>query len=201
MKKILSIFLFALTAMIFMSGCGQSFIITVTTISFPASDYGKTEFNSSAYEIKPFSLSFNLPDKWSVEECKSAGEFDLLSVFSKYNIRNEDNVCVGVVGYNMYKPYENAKDDPRAIYSQIALGNDYQFNVRDTYDVINETEKGTTAVVDVLYSASINGGKEKKNKGILSNNKDSLVYVAFEFNSEKVTNEQIEGIAKNVTFK
>lgn len=201
MKKVLPLFLLVFATMIVISGCNQSPNSTTTSISFPASDYGKTEFNASVYSVEPFSLSFNLPDNWSVEECKSEGEFDLLSVFSKYNIRNEDNVLVGAVGYNTYEPYENATDDPRAIYSQIALGNDYQFNVRDTYDVISETENGVTATVDVLYSASINNGEERHNNGIVSYNKDLLVYVAFEFNCEQITDEQIKDVAKSILIK
>lgn len=201
MKKIFTLFLFVIATMVFVAGCSQSTNSKANTISFPASDYGKTEFNASVYAIEPFLLSLNLPDNWSVEERKSEGEFDLLSVFSKYNIRNEDNVLVGVVGYNIYEPYENSIDDPCSIYSQIALGNNYQFNVRDTYDIISETENGVTAMVDVFYSASVNNGEEKHNNGIVSYNKDLLVYVAFEFNSEKITDEQIRDVAKSILIK
>ncbi|MEG1926895.1 MAG: hypothetical protein RR415_14235, partial [Ruthenibacterium sp.] len=59
---------------------------------------------------------------------------------------------------------------------------------------------GITAVVDVMYSASINDGKEKQNIGILSYNRDLLVYIAFEFESNALTSEQIDSIAKSVTF-
>ena len=201
MKKIFTIFSFGIAIMIFVAGCSNSSNSKAITISFPSSDYEKTEFNASLYAIDPFSLSIKLPDNWSVEERKSEDEFILLSVFSKYNIRNEDNVLVGVVGYNIYEPFENLIDDPRSIYSQLALGNNYQFNVRDTYDVISETENGVTAMVDVFYSASINNGEEKHNNGILSYNKDLLVYVAFEFNSEKIKDEQIREIAKSILIK
>lgn len=81
------------------------------------------------------------------------------------------------------------------------MGNDYHFDVRDTYKVINETETGVTAVTDVYYSAAVNDGKEKHNKGIVSYNKDMLVYVAFEFDQGRITDEQLESVAKSIEIK
>ena len=108
---------------------------------------------------------------------------------------------VGVAGYNKYEVYEGAENEPAAIYNQIALGNDYQFDVRETYKVMNETKTGVTAVTDVYYSAAVNDGKEKRNKGIVSYNKDMSVYVAFEFNQERITDEQLESVAKSIEIK
>ena len=116
-------------------------------------------------------------------------------------ILNEDKDLVGVAGYNKYEVYEGAENEPAAIYNQIALGNDYHFDVRETYKVINETKTGATAVTDVYYSATVNDGKEKRNKGIVSYNKDMLVYVAFEFDQERITDEQLESVAKSIEIK
>lgn len=182
------------------SGCSKAASNAVATISFPASDYGKNEFNSSVYEIKPFSISMELPEKWSVEEDKSDKNYELLSVFTKYSILNEDKVCVGAVGYNIYENYPGSEDDPRAIYNQICLGNDYHFDVRDGYNVVNKTDYGTTALADVYYAGSINNGEEKHNKGILSYNKNLMAYVAFEFDSKSITDEEITKIAKSISF-
>ncbi|MEG0900001.1 MAG: hypothetical protein RSF40_09875 [Oscillospiraceae bacterium] len=54
MKKIFTLFLFVIATMVFVAGCSQSTNSKANTISFPASDYGKTEFNASAYAIEPF---------------------------------------------------------------------------------------------------------------------------------------------------
>ncbi len=197
-KRISLIFILVFAIVAFLDGCKQSAGGSVATIVFPASDYAKTEFNSSVYEIQPFSLSLALPDNWSVEERKSTGEYDLLSVFSKYNILDGDKKCIGVVGYNTYEPYDGAEDDPRAIYSQIGLGNDYQFDLRDSYRVVNETDYGTTALTDVYYSAAINNGNEQRNKGIVSYHKNLLVYIAIEIDSNAITDEEITDIAKRI---
>ena len=125
----------------------------------------------------------------------------MLSVFSKYDILNKDKELVGVAGFNVYEPYEGAEEEPAAIYNQIALGNDYQFDVRDSYNVVTETETGKTAVTDVYYAASVNNGKEKRNKGIVSYNKDLKVYVALEFEDGKITDKELQEIAKSAVIK
>ena len=65
----------------------------------------------------------------------------------------------------------------------------------------NKTETRVTAVTDVYYSAAVNDGKEKRNKGIVSYNKDMLVYVAFEFDQDRITDEQLESMAKSIEIK
>ena len=201
MKKTINLLLILITV-VFVISCGHSSGSNVATLTFPVDDYAKTEFNAQVYAETLFSLSLTLPDGWSVKKQEATeDEFKLLSVFSKYNILNEDKVLVGVAGYNKYEVYEGAENEPETIYNQIALGNDYQFDVRETYKVMNETKTGVTAVTDVYYSAAVNDGKEKRNKGIVSYNKDMSVYVAFEFNQERITDEQLESVAKSIEIK
>ena len=188
--------------MVFVISCGSSSGGDVATLTFPVDDYAKTEFNTRVYAEEPFSVSLTLPNGWSVKKQEMVEDkFKLLSTFSKYNILNEDKVLVGIAGYNKYEVYEGAENEPAAIYNQIALGNDYHFDVRETYKVINETKTGATAVTEVYYSAAVNDGKEKHNKGIVSYNKDMLVYVAFEFDQDRITDEQLESVAKSIEIK
>ena len=71
------------------SACGNSTKNDENTLSFPANDYAKTEFNSKIYDMEKFSLSLNLPDGWSAKKREAEGEeFVMLSVFSKYDILN-----------------------------------------------------------------------------------------------------------------
>lgn len=91
-----------------------------------------------------------------------------------------------------------------AVYNQIALGNDYQFDVRDSYTVVKKSDVGETAIVDVYYSpvlftSSDSESAPKINYGILSYNSDKSVYVAFEFDSS-VIDETIAYIADSVEF-
>ena len=201
MKKSIDLLLILITV-VFVVSCGRSSGGNVVTLTFPVDDYAKTEFNTKVYAEEPFSVSIALPNGWSVKKQEVVEDkFKLLPVFSKYNILNEDKVLVGVAGYNKYEVYKGAENEPAAIYNQIALGNDYHFDVRETYKVINETKTGATAVTDVYYSATVNDGKEKRNKGIVSYNKDMLVYVAFEFDQERITDEQLESVAKSIEIK
>ena len=201
MKIAINLLIILVTA-VFVISCGSSSGGDVATLTFPVDDYAKAEFNTRVYAEEPFSVSLTLPNGWSVKKQEMVEDkFKLLSTFSKYNILNEDKVLVGIVGYNKYEVYEGAENEPAAIYNQIALGNDYHFDVRETYKVINETKTGATAVTDVYYSATVNDGKEKRNKGIVSYNKDMLVYVAFEFDQDRITDEQLESVAKSIEIK
>ena len=173
---------------------------TARLAAFPASDFGLTEYNAAVYAIEPFSLSFLLPEGWSAAENREATGMDMLPLFSKYELRNAAGECVGMLGYTTYEPYEGAEDDPRAIYSQIALGNHYQFDVRESYRPVAESESGVTALCDVYYSALTGGGEEKRNRGILAYDRELLVYVAFELDAEKVTEAECEAIAASLRF-
>lgn len=66
---------------------------------------------------------------------------------------------------------------------------------------MNKTGTRVTAVTEVYWSATVNDGKEKRNKGIVSYNKDMLVYVAFEFDQDRITDEQLESVAKSIEIK
>lgn len=171
-----------------------------TVVTFPASDEGKTEFNAAIYEIEPFNLSIELPDGWMLRGWEPDKGFDFLPLFSKLLVLDGNGECLGVIGYTTYEPYEGAEDNPQAIYGHIALGNDYQFDVRNNYRVVSETDSGTTAIVDVYYSASINSGAEKLNKGIVSYNKDLLVYIAMELDGGRVSDGQAADIADSMNI-
>ena len=173
---------------------------TARLAAFPASDFGRTEYNEAIYAIEPFSLSFALPEGWSAAENQEPTGMDLLPLFSKYELRSADGECVGMLGYTTYEPYEGAEDDPRAIYSQIALGNHYQFDVRESYRPVTESENGVTALCDVYYSALTGEGEEKYNRGIVAYDRELLVYVAFELDAEKVTEAECEAIAASLRF-
>ena len=205
MKKFICImFIIILSVNLFACGEKAPQDSNVQSIMFPVSDNGKTEFNALIYEIEPFNLSLTLPDKWTMKERKLSGEFDtevaLSGVWSTLDIFNDKNERVGAVGYNIYELYEGAEDEPNAIYNQIALGNDYQFDVRNSYNIVKETDYGKTATADVYYSASINNGEEKINKGILSYNKDLLVYVAIELINDLLSEEELLSIAQSIDF-
>lgn len=90
------------------------------------------------------------------------------------------------------------------------MGNGYKFDAQTkendgAYTPIATTDTGCTAITDVLYSESFMAGlglesKEKINKGILSYNKDLLVYAAMEFDKDLVSDEVLNSIAESVVL-
>ena len=173
---------------------------------FPESDAEKTDFNKDIFEVTPFNIQVALPDGWFVGEYDSQAETYLLygGVWSRVAIYDKEENCIGAVGYNTFELDEETEGELMAIYNQIALGNDYQFDVRGSYTVIKKSDAGETATVDVYYSPVLftpldSGGDPKINYGILSYNSDKSVYVAFEFDSS-VTDETIAYIANSIEF-
>lgn len=192
----------AVALCLLMAACAA--VLNILNIQFPFSQKDKTQFNSVIYDIEPFEVTLQLPDGWHMSERKDTDSFNqnfaLVGMWSVLDILDENNQAVGAMGYNIYEEYEGAQELPQAIYSQIALGNDYRFDVRNSYEVVKEHSYGKTAITEVYYSQSINSGNEKINKGILSYNKELLVYVAMEFDQSKITQQQLESAAESLEF-
>lgn len=171
------------------------------SLVFPKGEKEINENHAAAFGTTPFEVTFSLPDGWKLGGQENSDEFTLMPVFSKIKVVNQEGTLVGIIGFNIYEQYEGAEDDPKAIYNKIALGNDYKFNVRDKYDIVNENSSGNTAVTNVEYAASINDGKAKTNIGIVSYNRDKLVYIAIELLSDAVNTDQAKFIAKSIIFE
>ena len=173
-------------------------------ISFPVSLAEKTEHNKVIFEIEPFDIQLALPEGWSVGEYATKAEPYLYGgVWSRVAIYDKEENCIGAVGYNIFEP-EEAEGGLMAIYNQIALGNDYQFDVKNTYSMVKKSDSGETATVDVYCSPVLFGAPDsedtpKINRGILSFNSDKAVYVAFEMDNS-VPDETITSIANSVEF-
>ncbi|HIZ56939.1 MAG TPA: M56 family metallopeptidase [Firmicutes bacterium] len=176
---------------------------TSQNLTFPVSDAEKTDYNKAIFEIVPFSIRFELPTGWSIGEYDpQAGTYLYSGILSRVGIYDQNGQFVGAVGYNTFETDEETAGELMAIYNQIALGNDYQFNVKNTYTVVTDSSMGQTATVDVYYSPVFDEtfGTEKINYGILSYDREKSVYVAFEFDSASVSDEVITNIADSVDF-
>ena len=170
-------------------------------IEFPSGNDEKTEYNQEALSIDAFTLEVALPDGWSVSD-QANDAYGLMSCFSRNYIYDKSGECVGAVGYNVV-PSDLDEDSliPIAIYSQIALGNDYCFDVKENYDVISSSDKVETALTDVYYSPVITGGsEEKKNKGIVSYDLTHGVYVAIEFEDDALSDDAYSYIANSLSL-
>lgn len=60
--------------------------------------------------------------------------------FSRLYLFDTDDTCADAVGYSTFELYEGAEDNLQAIYSQIALGNGYRFDLRESYSVAASTD-------------------------------------------------------------
>lgn len=170
----------------------------LVTVSFPGDLSEKNEDNAAIFDIDTFSLSFVLPDGWTTDFAADLRAYDCPGLFSKIGIWNDKGILAGIVGYNIY---DVTKDDPRAVYNQIALGNHYQFDVRDSYKVVKDTSTGTTARCVVYRSAQMTGAQEVENYGIVSCNKKLGVYIAMELFSGELSDEQMTVLAESVRIE
>ncbi len=171
------------------------------TLVFPSENDEITEYNKAVLDIEKFTVSFLLPDGWHTEE-KSSDDISkaYASVFSPHYIFDENDNCVGLVGYNII-PQELSGEEliPNAIYNQIALGNDYCFDIREKYDVVSSSETCEKALTEVYYSDVITEGNgEKYNKGILAYDSLLGVYIAFDIDSTALTDGQCADIAESI---
>ena len=134
--------------------------------------------------------------------CGYANAYGGTLYIGKNYIYDKNGECVGAVGYNVV-PSDLDEDSliPIAIYNQIALGNDYCFDVKENYDVVSSSDKVETALTDVYYSSVItDGSEEKKNKGIVSYDLTHGVYVAIEFEDDALSDEQYFYIANSLSL-
>lgn len=174
---------------------------TEHNVIFPSGNDEITEYNKEILDIEKFTVSFLLPDGWYIQE-KSSEDISeaYISVFSSQYIFDENDKYVGLVGYNIIPQGLSGEDFvPNAIYNQIALGNDYCFDIRGKYDVVSSSDTCETALTDVYYSNVItedNG--EKYNTGILTYDSLHGVYAAFDLDSSALTDSQCKEIAKSI---
>ena len=174
---------------------GQVMAGKLVTVSFPGDLSERDEDNAAVFDIDTFFVSFVLPEGWTVNPAADLRTYDCPGLFSKAGIRNEKGILAGIVGYNRY---DRAEDDPRVVYNQIALGNHYQFDVRDSYKVVKSAPEGTTARCTVYRSAQMTGGAETANHGIVSCNKELGVYIVMELFSGELSDDQLTDIAESV---
>lgn len=166
-------------------------------IQFPASESDK---------IDSFSVSFDLPEGWTVEAREpDAGQdvhepLALASVTSIYDLYDAQGGLAGAVGYSPYEPYEGERDAPAVVYAAIRMGSVYRFDTDESYEVVKETDVGANAVMDVVLQEGGAGGSTTLNRGVLAYDRDRAVFVAFELDAGRVTAQQQREIAASVAF-
>jgi hypothetical protein len=182
-------------------------------IDFPANEVGKSEFNTDIFNTK-FTLSVSMPDGKTINaDIIPDLDIGISGAFSNVPIYDENGGIAGYVAYNTYSPeiisgLSGEEIDPMMIYNQIGLAAHYSFTVKDRYDIVSDNDSFTTALTDVYNDLNFiphrQDGEEYNegnyNFGIVSYSKDIPVYVAFDLYKNAFTLEQVEEIAKSISF-
>lgn len=169
------------------------------TITFPANEIGKTEYSDAIFDIDPFTVELLIPESWQLKTPDSE-ENIAWGLFSPIGIY-QNNVLIGSIGYNTFEVYEDAGDNPRAIYHQIMSGSVTSWDV--DYTPVFQTETTCTATCKVRHQVPKDGqamaaAETKYNQGILSYDKELLVYIGIEINEGMITSKNLWAIAKSV---
>ena len=174
----------------------------INSLVFPSGNDELTEYNADILNIEPFTVNITLPEKWQINLDKPDGTAFAYSLgFSTYYIYDENNICIGTAGYNVIPDLADEDMMPTAIYSQIDLGNDYRFDIREKYDIVTSTENFEAAITDVYYSNAFNNGNcEITNRGIVAYDLSKGVYAAFEFDAEALSKEECVKAAESISI-
>ncbi len=160
----------------------------------------------AAQEGESFSVSFDLPEGWTLRAREpDAGQdvhepLALASVTSIYDLYDAQGGLAGAVGYSPYEPYEGERDAPAVVYAAVRMGSVYRFDTEESYEVVKETDVGANAVMDVVLQEGGAGGSATLNRGVLAYDRDRAVFVAFELDAGRVTAQQQRDIAASVEF-
>ena len=160
----------------------------------------------AAQEGESFSVSFDLPEGWTLRAREpDAGQdvhepLALASVTSIYDLYDAQGGLAGAVGCSPYEAYEGERDAPAVVYATVRLGSVYRFDTDESYEVVKETDVGANAVMDVVLQEGGAGGSATLNRGVLAYDRDRAVFVAFELDAGRVTAQQQRDIAASVAF-
>ena len=202
---------FLLPVMVLLGGCSaaQGKAGGAQTVSFPANQEGKDEYNAAIYDTDPFTLSVELPEGWTLGDAKEKGSAvgpDGL-LYTPVGIFREGEQ-VGTVGFNIYEEAEGVPPEQyyQVVYSAIRLGSVAFWNV-DPYQPLCQTDNGETTLATVCYKdpEQMTEGKSAaevpyiEEQGILSYDRERRVYVGFHF-TETIEQDELEAIAKSIAI-
>ena len=202
---------FLLPVMVLLGGCSaaQGKAGGAQTVSFPANQEGKDEYNAAIYDTEPFTLSVELPEGWTLGDAKEKGSVvgpDGLLCTPVGIFREGEQV--GLVGFNIYEEAEGVPPEQyyQVVYSAIRLGSVAFWNV-DPYQPLCQAANGETTLATVCYKdpEQMTEGKSAaevpyiEEQGILSYDRERRVYVGFHF-TETIEQDELEAIAKSVAI-
>jgi hypothetical protein len=166
-------------------------------------DYPATE------DHEAYHLNFRVPAGWSSvdlspEEARAQGLLYLYNgTEDRHYIRDREGKIIGAFGCMSYEETPGEETDPRAIYSSIAIGNGYRFDVSGSYAPLARRDRGESGRVQVLYSEAflrpfVENAAETRKEGFLCYDRALGIYVAVELEPGVLTEEEMDTLARSL---
>lgn len=168
--------------------------------------YSHLDFSFIDASGKEHSLTTNikLGDGWKVQDADGS---DSTPLFDTRKIIDSDGNIIGYIGIqllpdNDYKlPSKPETADLMELYNQVALGNDYNFDVRNSYAEIKNDVSDIIGETDVYVSGSINNDIERYDYGILAYKRYEECFLGVILFREKVGVHQKDEIAQSISIQ
>ena len=165
------------------------------TITFPAYQEGREDYNAVVYDIQPFQLSIRLPEGWSVrvpppEERGTSFAFTPLWLY-------QGEEYAGSIAYNTFEIYPDVPPENfyRMVYNQLMLGS--VLNWDNEYTVVRDWGSGCSATVQIMESQGAAGPADMR-PGILAYDRDRLVYVAIQLENGRLSSQEVWELAESL---
>lgn len=167
-------------------------------------------FSFTDAQGKKYSLTTDvaLEKGWTIKEgTKNEGspDLDVSSLMDTKSIIDGDGNVIGQVGIQLidegYKLPENPEtSDLMALYNQVSLGNDFHFDIHDSYLEVRNDATEIVGMTDVYISPAINNDTEEHDYGILAYKRGDSCYLGIILLRDAVTAEQWKNVAEHVTL-
>ncbi|MBE6901827.1 MAG: hypothetical protein E7478_05080 [Ruminococcaceae bacterium] len=147
------------------------------TITFPAHELCRTEYNSEILDVLPFNVSIELPENW---EIVLPDDTEGMAAMSPMYIM-ADGRQIATIDYNTYEIYPEAVGQPnyyRMVYNQLMLGSMVTWDCE--YTPVAQTESSQNACCQIMYRNRTTG-ETSYSDGILAYNDDLQCYVQIAF--------------------
>lgn len=186
------------------------------SITFPAYQGGKDQYNSAIYEIEPFTISMELPVGWSIS---LPAESDQIATtpWTPVIICAADGSPVGSAGFGIFEdvPDVPQEDYYKVAYSEIRLGSLVSWC--NDYTPVRATETMEAATCLLYVSNVFTGNREYtipprvavtgydgaeagyvEYPAVVAYDREMGVYVAMNFQLDSVTEEELATIAESI---
>ena len=167
------------------------------SLTFPAYQEGREEYNAALYDHAPFTLTMTLPDGWRAE-LPPLDQRAATFAFTPILLYDGEELAA-TVGFNTFELYPDTTPENfhRMVYNQLMLGSGVNWD--NDYTVLSDDGTACTASCQVYLQDPVTGA-ESYVPGLLSYRTDLLVYVAIQFQPGAVTQEELAAMGESISL-